>query len=82
MRYPLLIVEWDDAETFNGWEPVPSELNFARVITVGFLAKETEKHMMLVASFEPEGLNTNERMQIPKGMIISRREINADPQTT
>jgi len=78
MKYPLVIVEWDDAETFIGWEELPKELHVARVITVGFLAMESEKHILLIGSYEPEGKETNDRMQIPKGMIISRREINAD----
>lgn len=77
MKYPLLVVEWDDAETNLGWEEVPEELNPARVITAGFLVLETERHILLVGSYEPDGKHTNERMQIPKGMIISRKEIDA-----
>ena len=72
-KYPLIEVIWDDASTDNGWEPVPDELKAELVTTVGFLVRETDKHLLIANSYDPN--HTNGRIQIPVGMIVSRRVI-------
>lgn len=72
-RYPLIEVIWDDASTDNGWEPVPTELTPELVTTVGFLVRETDKHLLIANSYDPN--HTNGRIQIPVGMIVSRKVI-------
>ena len=70
-KYPLIEVIWDDASTDNGWEPVPDELKAELVTTVGFLVRETDKHLLIANSYDPN--HTNGRIQIPVGMIVSRK---------
>lgn len=72
-KYPLIEVIWDDASTDNGWEPVPEELKAELVTTVGFLVRETDKHLLIANSYDPN--HTNGRIQIPVGMIVSRKVI-------
>ena len=72
-KYPLVEVIWDDASTDNGWEPVPTELQAELVTTVGFLVRETDKHLLIANSYDPN--HTNGRIQIPVGMIVSRKVI-------
>ena len=71
-RYPLIVVEWDDAETSGGWEEPPAELGEARAITVGFLIRETSKHLLIASSYDSTNTHTNGRIQIPVGMVKTR----------
>lgn len=68
--YDLVSVIWDDAEVGSGWEAAedPKE---ALVLTVGFLVKKTRKHVIIAGSITTGEHNTNQRIQIPKGMIKS-----------
>ena len=68
--YDLVAVIWDDAEVDTGWDKVgtPKE---ALVLSVGYLVKKTRKHVVLAGSITTGEYNTNNRMQIPKGMIKS-----------
>lgn len=70
-KYPLIEVIWDDASTDNGWEAPPDELIPELVITVGFLVRETDSHLLIANSYDPN--HTNGRIQIPKGMVTSRK---------
>lgn len=71
-RYPLIVVEWDDAETSGGWEEPPAELGEAIAITVGFLIRETSKHLLIASSYDSTNTHTNGRIQIPVGMVKTR----------
>lgn len=70
-KYPLVEVIWDDASTDNGWEEPPEKLVPELVTTVGFLVRETATHILIANSYDPN--HTNGRIQIPTGMIISRK---------
>lgn len=70
-KYPLIEVIWDDASTDNGWEPVPDQLVPELVTTVGFLVRETEQHILIANSYDPN--HTNGRIQIPIRMVVSRK---------
>lgn len=70
-KYPLIEVIWDDASTDNGWEAVPESLVPELVTTVGFLVRETDKHLLIASSYDPN--HTNGRIQIPLGMVVSRK---------
>lgn len=70
--YPYDIVEiiWDDAEAHEaGWQAPPETLTPALCMTVGFLVKESKRH--LIISHTTDGEQINGRFQIPKGMIKS-----------
>lgn len=70
-KYPLIEVIWDDASTDNGWEPVPDVLVPELVTTVGFLVRETQEHILIANSYDPN--HTNGRIQIPIRMVVSRK---------
>ena len=72
-KYPLVEIIWDDASTDNGWEPVPEDLNAELVTTVGFLVRENATHLLIANSYDPN--HTNGRIQIPIGMVLSRKVI-------
>ena len=70
-RFPLVEIKWDDAETSDGWDEPPLELKEAIAITVGFLVRETDKHLLIASTYDPN--HTNGRIQIPVGMVISKK---------
>ena len=70
-RFPLVEVIWDDAETSDGWEEPTSDLKPAIATTVGFLVRETDKHLLIASTYDPN--HTNGRIQIPIGMVVSRK---------
>ena len=70
-KYPLIEVIWDDAETNDGWEEPPVDLKEALATTVGFLIRESEKHLLIASTYDPN--HTNGRIQIPVGMVVSRK---------
>ena len=72
-KYPLFHIEWDDATTDNGWEEVPENLEPSLAITVGFLVRETKDHLLIASTYDET--HTNARLQIPKKLIKSRKEI-------
>lgn len=69
--YPLVLIEWDDAEVSNEWEAIPEadELDEALVQTVGFLAKETNKYYWIASTLSEN--HANARTKVPKGMVKS-----------
>lgn len=67
--YPLVEIHWDDATGLrHGWESDVDSIELAIVLSVGFLIKETESHIIIAQDLSPEGEH-NGRSQIPKGMI-------------
>lgn len=72
--YPLVECVWDDAETNGGWDKVP-EPKQSLVLTVGFLIKETENHLVICHSITDSEYGTNGRIQIPRGMIVHRKQL-------
>ena len=74
-KYEPILVVWDDAEVSNDWE-VQSEgdkLEEALVETLGFLVKETDKHLLIASTLSGE--HTNARTKIPKGMVKTIRKV-------
>lgn len=67
-KYDLVQIRWDDAECDSGWDKAqdPKE---ALVLSVGYLVKKTRKHYVLAGSITTGEHNTNQRIQIPKGMV-------------
>jgi len=73
--FPLVEVNWKDAQTSHGWEHSDEvELDIPIVTTIGFLIKESEDALMIASSVGTDK-HTNARMLIPKGMVVSRKEL-------
>ena len=72
-KYPLVIIQWDDAESSDGWEEAPTELIPSIAISVGFLVRQTENYILLAQSYDNG--HTNGRFQIPKTLIKETKEI-------
>ena len=77
MKFPLVEIRWDDAETSGGWEQ-STDLHptHAEAITVGFLVAETENHIVIANTVGEDG-STNGRIQIPVKMILKRKTMRA-----
>lgn len=77
--YPLVEVIWDDAASnTSSWVHIDDIATPERVNTTGFLVKEEEGYITVANSVSAveEGNDTvGNTMTIPKGMIISRREV-------
>lgn len=68
-KYEPILVVWDDAEVSNDWEvqTESAKLEEALVETLGFLVKETDKHLLIASTLSDD--HTNARTKIPKGMV-------------
>jgi len=73
LKFPLVEIRWDDAETSGGWEQATDLApKHAEAITVGFLVAETADHVVIANTVGEDG-STNGRIQIPSKMILKRR---------
>ena len=72
-KYKLVHLTWDDAQSDMGWEEVPEKLEPSIAITVGFLIRETKDHLLIASTYDED--TTNARIQIPKKMILTRKEV-------
>lgn len=72
-KYKLYEIIWDDAQTDDGWDEPPEDLKPAVAVTVGFVVRETKNHILIASTYDES--HTNGRLQIPKKMIISKKEI-------
>lgn len=69
-KFDLVEIIWDDAECGEGWDVAPTKLEEKLSVTIGFKLKETKKHILVAHTVDHnEVVNTNGRIQIPKGMI-------------
>ena len=82
--YPLIEVMWDDAATdAQGWED-PDELDGVkvdRVMTVGFLVKESEAGLLIASTVCAED-TCNSRITIPRKMVVSIRYLRGKPKAS
>jgi len=70
-----VLIQWDDAEVSNEWQEIPTteELAEGKVFTLGFVVRETPKYWLIASTFD--GAITNARTKIPKGMVLSVKEV-------
>lgn len=74
-RYPLVEVLWDDPQGTSGWQAPPKELKPTPMLSVGFLVKKTDKHIMLAACYETGDVDISSTDTIPVGTIISMKQL-------
>ncbi len=68
-HYDMVEVWWDDASGFrHGWFGKLDALEPQMALSVGFLIRETDDHIMIASDTDSEG-NHNGRTQIPRGMV-------------
>lgn len=77
--YPLVEVIWNDAASNSEtWVDIDDVVTPEQVVTTGFLVKECSDYITVAASVSNEEdhiKNVGNTMTIPKGMIVSRREV-------
>lgn len=67
------MIEWDDAYSEVGWEIGDNNAAPARCVSVGRVLKETEDSVVLCGSWGKADPETNERMVLPLGWIVTRK---------
>lgn len=80
--FPLVEILWDDAATDpQGWEHPGERTDVLvdRVLTVGFLVKESEAGLLVASTVCEEG-SCNSRITIPRKMIASIRYLRGGPR--
>jgi hypothetical protein len=71
-QYPLVEITWDDASSDAGWQEIKSiKFEPQVVISIGFLFAENRKYVIIGHTYS--GDDFVGWLQIPKGMIISRK---------
>lgn len=77
--YPLVEVVWDDASSNSEtWVTSKDIAEPEQVITIGYLVKNEKKFVTVAGSVPNEALEEDHignTMTIPRGMIVSMREI-------
>lgn len=72
-QYDMVEVTWDDAAgQAHGWTAKNETVEPYIVLSVGFLIKETEHHIVIAQDTDGEGSH-NGRSQIPRGMVKKLR---------
>lgn len=67
-------IVWNDAASHDGWVEIDADTEPVRIITRGWLIKDTDVYFMLAASLHMDDASTVGSTQIiPKGMILSQR---------
>lgn len=73
LHYPCVLIIWDDAAGFrHGWTSKDEPLIPQLAVSVGFLIKETDNHLLIAQDVDGDGSH-NGRGQIPKGMVRSMK---------
>lgn len=77
--YPFVEVIWDDAASNSDtWVNTADIATPEQVITRGWLVKETSTYVSIASSVSNEADhedNVGNTMTIPKGMVVSRRDL-------
>lgn len=77
--YPLVEIIWDDAASNSEtWTTIKDAAPPEQVITVGYLVKERKRYVCVASSVANEDCHEDQignTMTIPRGMIVSMREI-------
>jgi hypothetical protein len=77
--YPLVEIIWSDATSnSDSWVHLDDIATPEQINTTGFLVKEADDYVTVAASVstQEETIGTvGNTMTIPKGMIVSRREV-------
>lgn len=69
-------VVWDDAVSNDGWVDVEEDAKPERIVSRGWLIKETDSYLLLAgAVYERHGKTIGSTQTIPTGMIVSRRKL-------
>lgn len=74
----ILLVEWRDSITGRSWAPKQSTISEAvveRCISVGILAKETDKEIVLIPNMSITAANVLHDLAIPKGAVVRVRQL-------
>ena len=68
-HYPMVEVVWNDAAGLqHGWTAKTEKLEPQLCLSVGFLIRENDDHIMIASDTDAEGSH-NGRTQIPRGMV-------------
>ncbi len=71
-KYDLVEIKWEDAASSHGWEELEeTDIEEELALTVGFLIKENGSRVVIAATCGTT--DSNNRIQIPRGMIRSMR---------
>lgn len=73
-QYPLYVITWRDAVFHDDDSKSDEEFEPELVISVGWLIKETENHVVICQDHGDE-LWVRRRLTIPAGMIVEKRKI-------
>ena len=76
-KHTILLIVWEDAVSDNGWQLKEEVSETHTCSSIGVLIKETDKYVVLGGSWSDENgeLETNNRITIPKGWIVSRKVV-------
>lgn len=75
MKLKLVLVEWEDITTHNGWRPHGEVTEPIRCATVGFLVSKDKKYIRLAPTMSDDG-RPCDPWTIPMGTVTKYRVID------
>ena len=77
-KYPPVVIEWNDANSWSGWQNDTAELTLAPIVSLGFKLREDKKSITIVQSLDQQlsdAFKVHAMLIIPKGWIKSIKGI-------
>jgi hypothetical protein len=74
----IIYIEWQDVVASNGWEKIGEADHPQDCVAIGIVTKETEEFITIAGVWgfdRDDKIETNSRISIPKGWIVSRKII-------
>lgn len=77
-KFPLVIVEWNDACSNGGWRLATDAIREHKpvaVVTVGWLLRRTLRSVLVAQSYQPADDRVTDTIAIPNGMVRRVRTV-------
>jgi len=78
-KYPLVIVEWADAQSETAWDTKEKVFSWAEKSTIiqdiGWLIGETKLHIIICSQICKDDGDLGNRTKIPKAWVVSKKKV-------
>lgn len=73
MKHKVVLIEWIDAVTEQGWQKPADLMDAPTCLTIGFLVKETKLSISVAATISDDEVNAVQT--IPRAMVVRKRYV-------
>lgn len=73
MKHKVVLIEWIDAVTEQGWQKATDLIEAPTCLTMGFLVKETKLSISVAATISDDEVNAIQT--IPRSMVVRKKYV-------